>query len=408
MENLLENDISEHQFVARVTPAPDVGAIVIGGDYQGLGIVRSLGRRGVPVCIIDDERSIGCFSRYTTHAVRVDNLRDEQKTIAALMDVGRRLNLDGWVLYPTRDETVAALSLHRDALSKRFRVPTCDWTIVKWAWDKRHTYHLAQELGIPIPKTWLPRNIKEVRRIDAEFPVIIKPAIKEHFLYATKAKAWRADSREELVNRYREAATFVPDGELMIQDLIPGGSEQQYGYGAFFKEGRALGSMMTHNKRSHPLQLGKSSTCVETIDLPIIERRAQSFLRAINYYGLVELEFRLDPRDGEYKLLDVNARTWGYHALGPAAGVDFPRMLFEDQLGKPVEPARAEPGKSWIRLATDIPVGIAGVVCGQLGFRKYLKSILGLNVEAVFSLDDPLPGIAELALAPYLFHKRGY
>ena len=110
MENLLENDISEHQFVARVTPAPDVGAIVIGGDYQGLGIVRSLGRRGVPVCIIDDERSIGCFSRYTTHAVRVDNLRDEQKTIAALMDVGRRLKLDGWVLYPTRDETVAALS----------------------------------------------------------------------------------------------------------------------------------------------------------------------------------------------------------------------------------------------------------------------------------------------------------
>ena len=120
------------------------------------------------------------------------------------------------------------------------------------------------------------------------------------------------------------------------------------------------------------------------------------------------MEFRLDPRDGEYKLLDVNARTWGYHALGPVAGVDFPRMLFEDQLGKPVEPARAEPGKSWVRLATDLPVGIAGVVCGQLGFRKYLKSILGLNVEAVFSVDDPLPGIAELALAPYLFYKRGY
>ena len=404
MENLLANEMS----VARVTPAHDVGAIVIGGDYQGLGIVRSLGRRGVPVCIIDDERSIGCFSRYTRHAVRVGNLRDEQKTIAALLDVGDRLNLDGWVLYPTRDETVATLSLHRNALSKRFRVPTCDWTIVKWAWDKRNTYHLARELGIPIPKTWLPRTIKEVRRIDAEFPVIINPAIKEHFLYATKAKSWRVDSRQELVDRYREAATFVPDGELMIQDLIPGGSEQQYGYGAFFKEGRALGSMMTHNKRSHPLQLGKSSTYVETIDLPIIERRAQSFLCAINYYGLVELEFRLDPRDGEYKLLDVNARTWGYHALGPVAGVDFPRMLFEDQLGKPVEPARAEPGKSWIRLATDLPVGIAGVVWGQLRFRKYLKSILSLNVEAVFSVDDPLPGIAELALAPYLFHKRGY
>src|SRR2546430_746007 len=121
MQNLLENKTTEHKSASWDAPPHDVGAVVIGGDYQGLGIVRSLGRRGVPVCIIDDERSIGCFSRYTTHAVRVGSLRDEQETIAALMDVGGRLNLDGWVLYPTRDETVATLSLHRGALSKRFR-----------------------------------------------------------------------------------------------------------------------------------------------------------------------------------------------------------------------------------------------------------------------------------------------
>jgi D-aspartate ligase len=47
------------------------GAVVIGGDYQGLGIVRSLGRVGIPVCVIDDEHSISRFSRYATHGVRV-------------------------------------------------------------------------------------------------------------------------------------------------------------------------------------------------------------------------------------------------------------------------------------------------------------------------------------------------
>ena len=35
-------------------PGP-TGGVVIGGDYQGLGIVRSLGRHGVPVYVIDDE-----------------------------------------------------------------------------------------------------------------------------------------------------------------------------------------------------------------------------------------------------------------------------------------------------------------------------------------------------------------
>src|SRR5713226_9882778 len=87
-----------------------VGAVVVGGDFQGLGIVRSLGRHGVPVCVIDDEHSISRHSRYTTHAVRVDSLRDQDRSVELLVDIGNRLHLDGWVLYPTREETVAAIS----------------------------------------------------------------------------------------------------------------------------------------------------------------------------------------------------------------------------------------------------------------------------------------------------------
>ena len=385
-----------------------VGGVVIGGDYQGLGIVRSLGRRGFPVCIIDDELSIARYSKYATHFVRVKNLRDEQETIKALLDAGRRLKLHGWVLYPTRDETVAALSRHKEVLSHGFRVPTAGWETVKWAWDKRNTYKLASELGIQIPRTWFPQSVEDLSRIDAAFPLIIKPAIKEHFVYATKAKAWRVDNREELLSRFKEASKFVPAAELMIQDLIPGGSGQQYGYCAFFKAGRAIGSIMTHNIRSHPPQFGRSSTFVETIDLPVIEQSAQQFLRAINYYGLVEVEFRLDPRDGQYKLLDVNARTWGYHSLGAAAGVDFSRILFEDQIGEPVQPVRAQSGITWIRLATDFPVGILSVLKGQLSLMAYLKSVTTFDTESVFAFEDPLPSAVETAMIPYLYYKRGY
>src|SRR5205814_1776939 len=163
----------------------------------------------------------------------------------------------------------------------------------------------------------------------------------------TKVKAWRVENRAELVSRFHEGAGLVPTGELMIQDLIPGGSEQQFGYCAFFKEGRALGAMMAQYKRQHPPQFGRSCTFVQSIELPIGEEISQRFLRAIDYYGLVEVEFKHDARDGTYKLLDVNARTWGYHTLGAIAGVDFPYMLFQDQLGKPVAAARAQAGKTW-------------------------------------------------------------
>src|SRR5260370_26832437 len=124
------------------------GAVVIGGDYQGLGIVRSLGHHGVPVCVVDDESSIACYSRYTKFARRVPTLHDEKQTILALMELGREQGLRVWVLYPTRDETVAALSKHRPELSEFFRVPTPDWESVKWLWARPTTYSLRQKFAI--------------------------------------------------------------------------------------------------------------------------------------------------------------------------------------------------------------------------------------------------------------------
>jgi D-aspartate ligase len=120
------------------------------------------------------------------------------------------------------------------------------------------------------------------------------------------------------------------------------------------------------------------------------------------------LEYKLDPRDGQYKLLDVNARTWGYHSLGPRAGVDFPYLLFADQLGEPVETCRAKAGVKWIRLVTYISTGVVEIFHGHLNWQAYLQSLRDVNVESVFSREDPLPALVELTLLPYLAVKRGF
>ena len=385
-----------------------IGAIVVGGDYQGLGIVRSLGRHGVPVCVIDDEHSIARFSRYATHAVKTASLRDERQTVDIVRDVGRRVGLDGWVLYPTRDETVAAFSRYRALLSEQFRVPTPDWTTMQWVWDKRNTYRMAGELGIPTPRTWYLSRVDELEGIPVDAPLAIKPAIKEHFVYATKAKAWRANTKAELRQLFDRAAGHVGAGEVMVQDLIPGGGEQQFAYCAFFKNGRAMASMVVRRRRQHPPEFGRASTFVEAIELPILETLSERFLRAINYYGLVELEYKLDPRDGQYKLLDVNGRTWGYHTLGSGAGVDFPHLLFADQMGEAIEPRRGRAGVSWIRLVTDLPTGIVEMLGRRLDWREYVRSLRDCQIEAVFNREDPLPGLMELFLIPYLSVKRGF
>ena len=386
-----------------------VGAIVIGGDYQGLGIVRSLGRQGIPVCVVDDELSISRYSRYTTKFVKVANLRDERVVVDRLVEIGNRLGLRGWVLYPTREELVAALSRHRAELSELFRVPTPEWSSVQWAWDKRNTYRLANELGIPTPVTHYPQCIDQLSELDSLTPPFaLKPAIKEHFFYATKAKAWRADTHSELRTLFQKASELAGPGEIMVQEVIPGGGTQQFSYCAFFRKGQAVGKMVARRRRQHPLEFGRASTYVETVDVPVLEELSERFLRKIDYYGLVELEYKLDPRDGRYKLLDVNARTWGYHSLGVSAGVDFTYMLFADQLGMPVTECKGKPGVAWMRTTTDLPAAMVAIFHGDTSLREYLRSLKNCNAEAVFSAGDPLPGVAEVALIPYLAIKRGF
>ena len=386
-----------------------VGAIVVGGCFQGLGIVRSLGRRGIPVCVIDDEASISRFSRYATHAVRVASLREERQAAETILEVGKRLGLEGWVLFPTREETVAAFSHFRSELSEWFRVPTPAWNVVRWAWDKRNTYRLAQSLDIPTPRTWYPGSLAELKQIEAEMPVAIKPAIKEHFIYATKAKAWKASNRTELADLYQRASELVGEtGETMVQEFIPGDGQQQFAYCAFFKNGRAIGHMTARRFRQHPPEFGRASTFVETVDVPLLNEYSERFLKEIGYYGLVEMEYKRDPRDGQYKLLDVNARTWGYHSLGQRAGVDFPFLLYADQIGEPVIDCEAQMGVRWVRLVTDVPTSALEILAGRQNLWQYLRTLRSAHTESVFSREDVWPGLAELALVPYLALRRGF
>ncbi|MFL5979390.1 MAG: ATP-grasp domain-containing protein, partial [Gaiellaceae bacterium] len=119
-------------------------------------------------------------------------------------------------------------------------------------------------------------------------------------------------------------------------------------------------------------------------------------------------EFKLDPRDGRAKLLDVNARTWGYHTLGSCAGVDFPYLLYLEQIGEPVPTARAIAGRSWVRLVTDLPTGVLEIFSRRTRLRDYIWTLRTSDTEAVFARDDLLPGFVELALIPYLAVRRGF
>ena len=383
-----------------------VGALVVGGDHPALAVARSLGARGIPVYAIDDQPCIASISRYVTKVIRVPDILDERKTVDAVLETGHRYGLRDWILIPTRDETVAAFSRYRDELATFFRTTTGPWENIEPAWDKKKTYELAEALGIPCPKTFTVRGPDELASLSAYLPLAIKPAIKEKFFYATGAKAWRADTVEDLHTLFQKAAIQIPAKEILIQEIVPGDGKAQYSYCAYVQNGRPKCVLTARRLRQHPREFGRAATYVETVEAPEIEELSERFIRAIDYHGVIEIEFKRHARTGEYKLLDVNARIWGFHALGAACKVDFPWILYSDHMGWPIEEMRAPNQVGWMRMLTDVPTSLSNIGAGILPISEYLRSLGNVRVESVFSWKDPLPAVAEILMLPYMLLKK--
>ena len=205
---------------------------------------------------------------------------------------------------------------------------------------------------------------------------------------------------------YARASRQIKPEEILVQEIIPGDGDCQFSYCAFFRDGKALNTLTALRHRQHPREFGRAATYVESVDAPDIEPLSERFLKAINFYGVAEIEYKRDPRDGQYKLLDVNARIWGFQSLGPPAGVDFAYLLYADQMGEPVSPSRGRAGVGWIRMLTDLTVALPDVLRGRLKLSTYLGTLGRSRAEAVFCMKDPLPSLAEIALLPYFILKK--
>ncbi|MGA8764701.1 MAG: hypothetical protein WB562_17660 [Candidatus Sulfotelmatobacter sp.] len=372
-----------------------LGAIVLGGNFVGLGIARSLGKQGIPIWVFDADRSksIAQFSRYTTRFV------ETKEAIAdVLLSEGRQHQLNGWVLFPVLDEYVEILSANHHALSSIYRVTTGPPEVTKFALDKRLTYLRANELGIAAPWTSAGNSLADLETEGIPYPVILKPAINHHFFPQTNVKALPAENSAELRRGFAQMSRYIPPGEILVQERIPGGGENQFSFGAVCKDGHAYSSLVAQRRRQYPVEFGNASTFVETTSQPAVEAAGRQFLESIGFDGMAEVEFKFDPRDGKYKILDVNLRPWGWHVLGKAAGIDFPYLLWRQAVELPIVTVQAHNNAAWIREITDF-VAIAKSRNRMTEIRRLLKALYsGKFTSATFSVVDPVPFFAEFAL----------
>ena len=380
--------------------------MVIGSNLRALGIARSLGRRGIETWLLysPGDDPVARASRFVARSLRVSG--DSDCLADALLSMAAIHRLDGWTLFPTDDEPAAALARAYEPLAERFALTTPRWNALRYAYHKRLTHCLADKVGAAYPWTRYPRDLVEAAELECPFPVVLKPDAKPEENRFTRAKAWLVRDRAALVAGWAEAAGLVGPGGVIVQELVPGGGEHQYSFASLCQAGVSLASLVARRTRQYPRDFGHSSSLVETVEAPEVERLGRAIVEALGWDGLVEIEFKRDARDGSYKLLDINPRVWTWHALGPRAGVDFPYLTWRLSQGLPIDPVRARPGVRWVRLATDIPSALAAVRAGQLSLRGWAASLRRPRQAAVLAWDDPLPSLADPLLTVWRMVRR--
>ena len=384
------------------------GAVITGGDFQGFGVLRTLAKKDIPIILLDSDHCISKYSRFKKKFIKSPPHADAETYRDFLIDLTTKENIDGWIIFPNSDEAVYVLSRYKEILEDYYRIPTPDWEIIKNVYDKEKTYRAAEKYGIPIPKTYYPKNSSELLELNLEFPVVIKPSIRDHFYNKTKIKAFKIKNGDELIRTYQWVCSIIDSSEVLVQDFIPGGPKNLYSYCPFFKDGKVMIGIAGRRSRQHPMDFGHASTYVEIVNIPELRTLAEKFLSLINYYGIAEVEFMQDPRDHKFKLIEVNPRVWGWHTLAIAAGVDFPYFLYQDMIGEKIEDPTSLKEVKWVRLTTDLPTVFLEIIKGKMKLGDYIASMRGKKTDAVLTFDDPLPFLAEIALIPYLWVKRGF
>lgn len=301
---------------------------------KAIPIIRSLGKKGIEVTAGGTSRlSPSFFSKYCKRGVIYPSpQREPDNFINFLLKYLEKFPHK--VLFAIDEGTNDMVTAHLEEFSRYAIVPLPAKDNYKKARDKAQTLKIAMSLGIPCPTTYFVEDIGEVQRLTQElsFPVIIKPRLSS----GSRGIVF-VDKKENLVSSYLKVHSKF--SFPIVQEFIPRGGDA-YGVEVLMNRESNPRAVFVHRRlREYPVG-GGPSTLRESVDYPELAEMGVRLLRALNWFGVAMVEFKIDPRDGIPKLMEINPKFWGSIQLPIVSGVDFPYLLYRLAVDGDVEPIK--------------------------------------------------------------------
>lgn len=376
--------------------------VVLRSDsHGGLNIMRSLGRLGVPVFNVDPGRwAPANWSRYCQGKFIWDIERcPGEKSLEYMHEVRRKVGRP-CILIPTADRAAKFVADYSVELAADFIFPQAPAQLVHSLASKKEMFYLAHRHKIPTPDAAFPQSRKDVVSFldRAKFPIMLKGIDGQRLWDRTGKKMFIVQSPDELLRRY-DAVQDADTPNLMLQEYIPGGDNTVWMFNGYFDaRSECLAGFTGKKIRQCPIHKGSTSLGI-CLDNPIVDKITRQFMKEISYRGALDIGYRYDARDGQYKVLDINPRIGATFRLFVGQnGMDVARALYLDLTGQEVVSSPAREGRKWIVEDLDL-VSCCRYYCeGSLSVRQWMRSFRGIEEAAFVCTDDPLPIVAMMAV----------
>ncbi len=376
--------------------------ITYGWNRVAYNVLRSLGKKGLKVCVGDTSKL--CMSFWSRYAAEKFLYRsfyaNPHEFIASLKEAFVKYKPKVYI--PIHEETFVVAKYIDELKDTKVAIPISDFDTLKTLHMKNSLINLASRLEIPVPKSIQPKDLSDVREFSKEvgFPVVIK------MINTNSAKGvFYAYSQSELLDIYSKLIQNLDTDQFpILQEYVRGSG---YGVSLLLNRGNVR-ALFTHKRLREKIASGGTSTKRVSTKNNVLEEYAIRLLSEVKYHGVAMVEFKYDENNKKGWLIEVNPRFWGSLALAIHAGVDFPYLLYRMALDGDVEPVfNYEDGVvvRWI-------LGDMLATLSYIKSQKRLKPLFDFfNFKGErfddFYLDDPVPFFAECAyyLAKFLRTK---
>jgi D-aspartate ligase len=385
---------------ARAMEKPPV--MVMNMFYSGLGIARALAGRGVRVVGLSAHPHIyGNFTRLCEVRAAPNSYERPESLVDYLLEAVPEL--EGAVIFPTRDFDVLFLDRFRSELAPHYRLAIPPRACLSQVLDKAALSALARSAGVPTPRTLVVRDADELERLRHQipFPCVVKPVQSAHWherdnwRVVGERKAFLARSLDELRPEYERVRLAHP--EVLLQEEIPGATRNIAVIGAYVGENSKPLAWFTARKLIQtPSDFG-TGCIVRSEEIPELLAPTLRLWRALNYRGMAEVEYKRDAHTGEYRLIEMNTRHWDQHELGCASGANLTWTAYCHLTGQPV-PDHRRPTNRAVWIAED---ALLSHLLRNLSRRPRrlefpFSELSGRRLYGIFSWRDPWPFIRHL------------